>query len=173
MPEIPLSETINSCSYLYLREISEPRVNCLRLLIEEATASDDTKSPKFGVTKLTGLRSIQSTSRCRMFEVLFNDYITFSVTKASNTLVNPEAIYEGALLRIYSKSHFMDSDLPPARDRCSFDQAARPCPSSPRAIKAAAPDAIESHVPLWKFSCISLRSMLHRRLRNKPCLCGE
>ncbi len=31
---------INSCKYLYLKEISEPEDNCLRVVIEEAIAGN-------------------------------------------------------------------------------------------------------------------------------------
>ena len=109
MPENPLFEKFNECSYLYLREISEPRDHSLRLVVEEAKAGGGRKATRFGYAKPMGLSTIQPTSGSRSFEVLFNSVIEYLVTNVSDAAAHPGDNYEGTLLRIYSNSQFLDS----------------------------------------------------------------
>ena len=103
----PFAE-IDSCDYLFLREITELDHNGLRLVLEEGVARLGTVSVKFGNTEITGLHPVESTEQSRLFEIVWQGYVAYSVRNES--FVEPDE-YEsaaGGRLRIYSKSRFLD-----------------------------------------------------------------
>jgi hypothetical protein len=110
MTIIPQSfEEIDSCQYLFLRDITEPRDNSLLLLIEEASASPESVTREVAGAKLTDLHSIESTDENRLFEVLWNSYIAYSVRNESFvTADDSEIVLLGRLVRVYSKSNYLD-----------------------------------------------------------------
>jgi hypothetical protein len=100
---------IDSCKYLYLREISEPRDNEIRLVIEEASVGSERTSVKIGDTELTDLRPIQSTDQSRLFEIVWKKYVAYSVLNESFALPNErEGVIAGSLVEICSTSRFLD-----------------------------------------------------------------
>jgi hypothetical protein len=101
-------EQINNHKYLYLTEIGEPEDNVLRLVIEQATTSDEESDLKIGNTLITGLRDIVSDERCFSYEIIFESYIAYSVLNESFAQVDKLEVFTGNLFRIYSKSHFLD-----------------------------------------------------------------
>ena len=103
-----LSDEIDSCEYLYLRELSEPRDNASGLMVEEARVS-----PNQATAPLPGIdisaQEIISDSRCQPFELVWTSYIAYSVTNESCTTVDEsERIDSGRLIRSYSESKFLD-----------------------------------------------------------------
>jgi len=66
-PELALE--IDTCEYIFLRELSEPKENSLRLLIEEAKPSSLTVPITVGDAELGRGRPVHSTEECRLFEV--------------------------------------------------------------------------------------------------------
>lgn len=101
---------INSCKYLYLREISEPTDNRLRLIVEEASAGEIEPGARVvaGVP-FTDLRPIESSNNDRLFELIWSSYIAYSIrNECFVTLDSAEVVEAGRLMCIYSKSHFLD-----------------------------------------------------------------
>ena len=104
-----LFEEIDSCKYLFLRDITEPNDNSLLLLIEEASASPESVTREVGGAKFTDLHPIESTDQSRLFEVLWDSYIAYSVRNESFvTADDSEIVLLGRLVRVYSKSNYLD-----------------------------------------------------------------
>jgi len=103
-----LTDEIDSCEYLFLREISEPRDNRLRLLIEEAAVTGPPLTRKLPGLEMTGCREIKSTSTSRLFEVTWEVYVAYSIRNESFVSRDEMEMFSGRLFRTYSKSHFLD-----------------------------------------------------------------
>ena len=103
-----LIEQINRHKYLYLAEIGEPSDNVLRLVIEQATTSVEEHNLEIGETIISGLRNIISDETCFVYEIIFESYIAYSVLNESYARVDESEIFTGNLLRLYSKSNFLD-----------------------------------------------------------------
>ena len=95
---------INSCKYLYLKEISEPEDNSLRIVIEEAIVEN--KSEIVSDTGLLG-NEISVTDRSRVFEIYFNSYIGYSVIDESLALPDDSEVFDGRIFCIYEKSNYL------------------------------------------------------------------
>lgn len=101
------SSEVNSCVYLYLREIEEPRDNTLRLLVEEAKALAEKTLSLPGID-LSG-KEILSDESCRLFELRWSSYIAYFVRNESYTTVDQsEKVVAGHLLRLCSASKVLD-----------------------------------------------------------------
>lgn len=107
------SDSLNSAKYLYLRELSEPQDNSLRLVVEEAvvnpagsTRSSHPELPELEEI-LKGSSPIESTDGCRTFELMWKRYVAYLVTEECGGSCGQDAdeIYTGNLLRVYTKSH--------------------------------------------------------------------
>ena len=111
----PGLDFLNSLKYLYLRELSEPRDNSLRIVVQEAV--DNRSAPISVLSDLPELteilrdaRPIDSVEGCKTFELSWNHYAAYLVTEelvGSNGSYQDEA-YTGRLLRVYTKSHFLE-----------------------------------------------------------------
>jgi hypothetical protein len=107
---------LNSAKYLCLREISEPRDNSLRLVVDEAveTTADPSRDQDRRVANvkkiLTHVSPIETTGSCRRFELTWASYVAYLVTEecAGSCGNYDDEIFGGKLFRIYSKSHFLD-----------------------------------------------------------------
>jgi hypothetical protein len=111
----PELDSLNSVKYLFLRELSEPRDNSLRIVVQEAV--DNRSAPKSVPTDIPGLTEIlkdawpiESVEGCKSFELSWERYAAYFVTEE---LVGSAGSYEdetytGRLLRVYTKSHFLD-----------------------------------------------------------------
>jgi hypothetical protein len=107
LPE--LFDEINSCETLYLREITEPEENCLRLLIEEATSSSVPVPIKIGGTDLGRGFPVRSTCDSRLFEITWRNYVAYSLRNESYAGSDEyETIEWGKRVRVFSRSHFLD-----------------------------------------------------------------
>jgi hypothetical protein len=72
-------EQIDSHEYLYLSEMSEPDVNVLRIVIEEAKASQsETRTLEVGSAKLSELRPIVADESCQGYEIMFGTYVAIA-----------------------------------------------------------------------------------------------
>ncbi len=105
-----LTQMIDSCYTLFVREISEPAENVLRLVLQEAEARPETVSQKIGGTVIENLRRVEPTERSRIFELTWKQYIAYSVTNESFALPDDDSSVRtsGRLFRTYSKSHFLN-----------------------------------------------------------------
>ncbi len=99
---------LDSCDYLFLREITELDYHGLRLVIEEGIPSPEEVSIKIGGTEITGGHRVESTDESRLFEIVWQNYVAYSVRNESFVGPDEYEISVGARLRIYSKSRFLD-----------------------------------------------------------------
>jgi hypothetical protein len=107
--------SLNRAKYLFLRDISEPEENSLRLVAEEAIA-DHTQTvltpdatSRFAEI-LKGASPIKAVEGCRRFELRWSRYVAYLVTEetvGSGGRYEDE-VYTGKLFRVYVKSHFLD-----------------------------------------------------------------
>lgn len=93
---------IDSAAYIYLKEISEPRDNAITIILEEAVLD--------GVKEEVAVSPIRPTPECRVFTLSWKYYIAYCVTEemVGSCGRYEDEEYSGRLLRIYSKSHFLD-----------------------------------------------------------------
>jgi hypothetical protein len=108
----PLWNRIDSVSYLFLSRLFEPRDNSLTVVLEEAV-SNKTKSGPIklpgGVT-LEDSCPIEPTSDCLVFTLHWKNYVSYCVTEEMHGSCGQydDEEYTGRLLRVYSKSQFLD-----------------------------------------------------------------
>jgi hypothetical protein len=115
MPNSSEFDSLNSVKYIFLRHISESRDNSLRLVVEEAIENRLALAPvPRGNPELDEIlkRSwpIESIQGCNTFELTWRRYAAYLVTEeliGSGGKCDDEA-YTGKLLRVYTKSHFLD-----------------------------------------------------------------
>lgn len=120
-PDSDAIQQLNSVRYLYLRDIFEydkRAFNTIRILVEEAVM-DQTALPT-GVfderPELAALKNdshpILSIEGCRTFQLSWKNYLAYLVTEEGVGSGAPkryeDEIYTGRILRVYSKSHFLD-----------------------------------------------------------------
>jgi hypothetical protein len=111
----PEFDSLTSVKYLFLRELLEPRDNSLRLVVEEAidnwSAAPYTKSSDPGVARiLTEAWPIESVKGCKRFDLFWTQYVAYLVTEelVGSAGSYDDEVYKGRLLRVYTKSHFLD-----------------------------------------------------------------
>ena len=106
---------MNSVQYLYVREISEPRDNSLRIVVEEvvvnrlSVTSIRLESPELAEL-CKGGSPIESITGCRKFELVWQSYVAYLVTEecAGSCGEFGGEVYTGKLFRLYTKSNFLD-----------------------------------------------------------------
>jgi hypothetical protein len=99
---------INSCESLFLRYIGEPQNNVLQILVEEAITSATTSTVELGRVSLA-VRAIQGTDRSRIWEMVWEPYVSYSVRNESYASEDEAQKSDGGRhFRIYLKSHFLD-----------------------------------------------------------------
>jgi hypothetical protein len=116
MANEPELELLDGAKYLYLRELSEPRDNALRLVVQEAIVNTESlvypSHPE--VAELEEIRKnsspIESTDTCRIFELTWERYVAYLVTEECVGSCGQYAgeIFTGRLFRVYTKSHFLE-----------------------------------------------------------------
>jgi hypothetical protein len=100
---------INSCQYLFLREITEPSENTLRLVVEEARAQTEVVPVEIADTVIEGGHPIRSDETSRSFELFWDSYVAYSVIDESfATPDNQERSDFGQHCRVFSESRFLD-----------------------------------------------------------------
>lgn len=115
MADIPEFDYLNSVKYLYLRELSEPKDNSLRIVVDEAVANRSAQGPvRTDLPELTRILKdswpIESTQSCKAFELYWGHCIAYLVTEecVGSCGGYDDEVYSGKLLRVYTKSHFLD-----------------------------------------------------------------
>jgi len=115
---IPIElDVLNQAQYLFLRNISEPRDNSLRLIVEEAISNkavtDRAVIPE-QLPELAFLRKnawpIESVEGCRAFELYWSRYAAYLVTEEllGGGGQYGDEVFTGNLLRLYSRSQFLE-----------------------------------------------------------------
>jgi hypothetical protein len=99
---------LDTCASLYLREIVEPAQNTLRLLVEEAMMTPEEVTVKFGGTEIANCHLVKSTANSRLFEIIWDNYVAYSVANESYSTFNESEDFSGRLVRLYAKSHFLE-----------------------------------------------------------------
>ncbi len=108
---------LDSCQYLYLRDLGEPRDNSLRLVIQEADASGEVDASHpivklfgnaFGDYRKGELRSIVSDASSRSFELYWDRYVAYAIHNEGFQGADETAESTGRLLRTHSRSRFLD-----------------------------------------------------------------
>lgn len=97
---------INSCQYLYLKDIVEPEDNSLKIVIVEALVNDPATPIDIGANDISG-SSITVSEESKVFEIYFDSYIGYSVVDESFALPDDAEIYIGRIFCIYEKSHYL------------------------------------------------------------------
>ena len=108
-------QALNSVKYLFLRQLSEPRDNSLLLVVQEAienrlgAPSVHADDPELSQI-LTNTWPIESVEGCKTFELTWKRYATYLVTEelVGSAGDYDDEQYTGNVLRIYTKSHFLD-----------------------------------------------------------------
>lgn len=115
MSDSPNFDSLDSVKYLYLRKLSEPKDNSLRIIVDEAV--DNRSAPNSVQTDLPELAEIlknswpiESTETCKSFELSWKHYIAYMVTEecVGSCGGYDDETYTGGLFRVYTKSHFLD-----------------------------------------------------------------
>lgn len=101
-------DTINSHKYIYLGEMGEPEDNALAFQIEEAMSSESKETLNVSGTKITGLSAIEVTKDSSIYQVVFPSYIAYSIRDESYAIPDDYEVFEGGLVCIYSRSHYLD-----------------------------------------------------------------
>lgn len=100
---------IDSCEYLFLRDIGEPRGGCLRLLVEAGSMSPQPFTVLIAGTSITGCHKVVPNDQSPLFEVLWEIYIAYSVRNESYVGADaPEEVSVGSHMRLYSRSSFLE-----------------------------------------------------------------
>jgi hypothetical protein len=101
-------DEIESCRFLFLRDLTEPEENTLRVVIEEAKADGPPEDIEILGKIISGSRPIESDESCRLFELIWPSYVAYTVRNESYTSWDESEEWEGNLFRLYSKSEFRD-----------------------------------------------------------------
>lgn len=108
-----LEEAINACDYLYLRWIGEPEELKLRLVIEEAKAVSRADTPPGADPEIAHLwgdaYAIGSNENCRLFELTFDQPISYSVLNESyGKYPEPPEAFAGKYFRQFTWSYLLE-----------------------------------------------------------------
>ena len=100
---------LNACKYLFLRELNEPKINSLRLVVEEGKAAPDSTPFQIGTVVIPGAHSVQTGQHTSLFEIAWDQYIAYSVMNEMYVVGDKSEEFElGNLVRVYSESKFLD-----------------------------------------------------------------
>ena len=109
---------LNAVDYLYLEKLSEPRDNSLEIVVQQAILNrpqplDLSADGRPDVARTqTECSPIESVASCTTFKLYWVRYAAYLVTEelvGSNARGGYEdEVFGGKLLRLYSKSHFLD-----------------------------------------------------------------
>ena len=112
-PDMSELDSLDLVKYLYLRGLSEPRDNSLRLVVQEAIVNPDgVVRPHPELPELAELsRSaspIGSTDTCRTFELTWKRYVAYLVTEecVGSCGQYDDEVFTGRLFRVYTKVAF-------------------------------------------------------------------
>jgi hypothetical protein len=98
---------VDDCSFLFLIELREGSRNSLHVQLAEGRPVGSPKSIKVADTEISGCTAIEITDESRVFEIVWNSYVGYSVLNESYATPSDEESGEGNRFRIYSKSRFL------------------------------------------------------------------
>ena len=108
-------EQLNEHEYLELLEVGETDEWEFRLVIAEAGVIEDSKpltteeEPSDEIRELLNKsKPIEVTESSKRYEIIFEDYISYSVTNESYAIAGKNDKFEGKYARIYTQSAFLD-----------------------------------------------------------------
>ena len=106
---------MGECQYLFLRWICEPEDNRLRLVVEEArvqtqkAVSYQNEAMREFAEIFQGASPIESDPDCRLFEIIYNHYISYTVTNESyGKYPQPPEAFTGKLFREFQWSYLLE-----------------------------------------------------------------
>jgi len=116
MHDLAAVEALNAAKYLYLQNLSEPSDNSLQLVVQEAVVNRSSLIPPAlpDLPELAALRGdtwpIESIAGCKSFEICWKQFAAYLVTEemVGSCGGYDDEVFSGNLLRLYSKSHFLD-----------------------------------------------------------------
>jgi len=103
----PITE-INTCRYLFLSEIQELDYNGLRLVVREGLTTETVEAIHVAGSVLSGGTRISVTEESRAFELVWKQYVAYSVLNESYASAVEQENYRGNRFRIYLRSNFID-----------------------------------------------------------------
>jgi hypothetical protein len=109
-----VARQVDECEYLYMRGLHEPSANKIRFLVEEAGLQ--TPRPPQGTVALdsvaallTDARPIESESSSRLFEIVYDEYISYTVSNETyGKYPEPPELFTGKLFRVFSWSYLLE-----------------------------------------------------------------
>jgi hypothetical protein len=108
-------ECLDSAGYIYLRELSEPRDNSLRVVVQEAVVNPAGLVPLHPELPelaeiLKDSSPIESTDACRSFELTWERYVAYLFTEecVGSCGNYDDEKFTGKLFRVYTDSHFLN-----------------------------------------------------------------
>jgi hypothetical protein len=116
MSEDTALDELNAVKYLYLQQLTEPRDNSLRIVVQEAVVnrSGQIRSDLPDLPELSQILKdswpIESIEGCKTFHLYWKHYAAYLVTEEMVGSIGryDDEVFRGKLLRVYSKSHFLD-----------------------------------------------------------------
>ena len=102
----PIAE-IDDCRFLFLIDLREGSRNSLHVQVAEGRPGGSPKSIKIADTEISDCTPIEITDESRVFEIIWNSYVGYSVLNESYATPSDEDRGEGNRFRIYSKSRFI------------------------------------------------------------------
>ncbi len=114
MPGSDELDSLNSVKYVYLRELTEPRDNSLRLVVDEAVVnySAPSRSPELPelAELFTKTAPIETIEGCKSFELCWKHCVAYLVTEelVGSSGTYADEAFTGGVFRAYTKSHFLE-----------------------------------------------------------------
>jgi hypothetical protein len=99
---------IDSCDYLFLKELSEIDQNVLRVVVAEGLLVGQPQSVYVRSVQVPECTRIDITETSRVYELVWHSYVGYSVRNESFVQFGAEEAFEGRRFRVYSKSDFAD-----------------------------------------------------------------
>jgi len=104
---------MGECNYLYLRWVGEPEEFRLRLVVEEARIQDRLAVARPDLPELSSIldraRPIESDESCRLFEIIYDQPISYTVLNESyGRYPEPPEVFTGKLFREFSWSFLLE-----------------------------------------------------------------
>ncbi|MDB5155123.1 MAG: hypothetical protein JWR54_3874 [Mucilaginibacter sp.] len=101
-------DEINNFKSLFLLDIEEPRDNQVLITIQETTVVSEEEYVPVGDKTIGPVRRIIANENCKKFSFFFNSYAAYTIINESFPLWHDYEEWTGKLLRIYSKSNYLD-----------------------------------------------------------------
>jgi len=98
---------IDDCGFLFLTDLREGSHNSLHVQVAEGRPVGSPKPIRVAGTEIPDCTAIEITGESRMFEIVWDNYVGYSVLNESYATPGDEYPGEGNRFRTYSKSRFM------------------------------------------------------------------